>query len=178
MSWSVFLIHNIAKFLREPILKNICERLLLKMCLWNWEKLKIIHKEFCLYITKTGFSNINIKSKWKCLFLLHDWFPMKFVFKYNISLIWRQISKKELIKRRSKVQEKIMSCERALNFDQRKTFSENYKPMRVWLWLVYKFAENQTSARLFSEFIQTQKRYPTSPDKIRILTWKLLVISS
>ena len=56
---------------------------------------------------------------------------MKFVFKYNISLIWRQISKKELIKRRSKVQEKIMSCERALNFDQRKTFSENYKPMRV-----------------------------------------------
>ena len=37
----------------------------------------------------------------------------------------------ELIKRRSKVQEKNMSCERALNFDQRKTFSENYKPMRV-----------------------------------------------
>ena len=39
----------------------------------------------------------------------------------------------ELIKRRSKVQEKNMSCERGLNFDQWKTFSENYKPMRVWL---------------------------------------------
>ena len=71
-----------------------------------------------------------------------------------------------------------MSCERALNFDQWKTFSENYKPMRVWLWLVYKFTENYYPSRLFSEFIQTQKRYPTSLDKICILTWKLLVISS
>ena len=44
-----------------------------------------------------------------------------------------------------------MSCERALNFDQRKTFSENYKPMRVWLWLVYKFADNCQISRLFSE---------------------------
>ena len=76
----------------------------------------------------------------------------------------------ELIKRRSKVQEKNISCERALNFDQWKTFSENYKPMRVWLWLVYKFTENYCRLRLFSEFIQTQKRYPTSLDKIRILT--------
>ena len=82
------------------------------------------------------------------------------------------------IKRRSKVQENNMSCERALNFDQWKTFSENYKPMRVWLWFVYKFTENYCRLRLFSEFIQTQKRYPTSLDKIRILTWKLLVISS
>ena len=35
----------------------------------------------------------------------------------------------ELIKRRSKVHEK--NIERALNFDQWKTFSENYKSMRV-----------------------------------------------
>ena len=35
------------------------------------------------------------------------------------------------VKRRSKVQEKDISCERALNFDQLKVFSENYKPMRV-----------------------------------------------
>ena len=84
----------------------------------------------------------------------------------------------ELIKRRSKVQEKNMSCERALNFDQWKTFSENYKPMRVWLWFVYKFTENCQIYRLFSEFIQTKKRYPTSFDKIRILNRKLLVTSS
>ena len=30
------------------------------------------------------------------------------------------------------------SCEYPLNFDQWKTFSKNYKPMIVWLWLVYK----------------------------------------
>ena len=46
--------------------------------------------------------------------------------------------------------------------------------MRVWLWLVYKFTENYCRLRLLSEFIQTQKRYPTSLDKIRILTWKLI----
>ena len=38
-----------------------------------------------------------------------------------------------------KVHKKNMSCECALNFDQWKTFAENYKPMRVWLWFVYKF---------------------------------------
>ena len=100
---------------------------------------------------------------------------------YNISLVGWMRSKLqtlylELIKRRSNVQEKNMSYERALNVDQWKTFSENYKPMRVWLWLVYKFTENCQIYRLFSEFIQTQKRYPTSLDKIHILTWKLLVI--
>ena len=31
-----------------------------------------------------------------------------------------------------------MSCECVLNFDQSKKFSENYKPIRVWLGLVYK----------------------------------------
>ena len=84
----------------------------------------------------------------------------------------------ELIKRRSKVQEKNMWCERALNFDQWKTFSENCKPMRAWLWLVYKFTKNCQTYRLFSEFIRTNKRYPISLDKIRILTRKLLLISS
>ena len=84
----------------------------------------------------------------------------------------------ELIKRRLKVQEKNMSCESILNFDQWKTFFENHKPMRVWLWLVYKFTENCQIYRLFSEFIQTNKRYPTSLDKTCILTRKLLVISS
>ena len=28
------------------ILKNICVPMLLKICSWNWEKLKFIHKEF------------------------------------------------------------------------------------------------------------------------------------
>ena len=32
LRWSPFLILSVAKFLTAPILKNICERLLLKMC--------------------------------------------------------------------------------------------------------------------------------------------------
>ena len=40
---------------------------------------------------------------------------MEFVFIYCISLMYKYLL--GLIKRRSKVQEKNMSCERALNFD-------------------------------------------------------------
>ena len=116
------------------------------------------------YTWKTGFFNISIRNKWKCicfLFLFHDWFPLEFAFTYNISLVckmWWEINIYTRVdKKRSKVQEKNMSQERALNFDQWKTFSENYKPMRVWLWLVYKFTENYCRLRLFSEFIQTRK---------------------
>ena len=108
-------------------------------------------------------------------YLFHDWFSRELLFIYSISLIYKYLL--ELIKRRSKVQENNMPCEHDLNFDQWKTFSESYKPIRVWLCLVYKFAENNCRLQLCSEFIQTQKRYPTSLDKIRILTWKLLVIS-
>ena len=39
----------------------------------------------------------------------------------------------ELIKRRSIIYEKNMSRERALNFDQPRTFSENYKSIKVSL---------------------------------------------
>ena len=39
LCWSLFLIHNITKSLRASIFKNICEKLLLKMCSWNWEQL-------------------------------------------------------------------------------------------------------------------------------------------
>ena len=39
----------------------------------------------------------------------------------------------QLIKSRSKVQEYVMWCEHALNFDQWETFSKKYKPMRDWL---------------------------------------------
>ena len=48
----------------------------------------------------------------------------------------------ELIKNRSNVHEKKISRERALNVDQFKSFSENYKPARVWVKLVYKITEN------------------------------------
>ena len=71
-----------------------------------------------------------------------------------------------------------ISCERACNFDRRKTFSKNYKAITASLWLVYKFIANNLHLRLFSRFTKFQKRYPNSLDKISIQTWKLLVISS
>ena len=83
-----------------------------------------------------------------------------------------------LVERRSKVQKKNLSLERALNFDQWKTFCENYKPMTVWLWFFYKFTKTNCRLQLFSELIQAQKKHPTSLNKISIVTWKLLVMSS
>ena len=101
-------------------------------------------------------------------------FPLEFVFIYSISLMYKCL--RELIKRRSKVQEKYMSCERALNFDQWKSFSKKYKLVRVWLWLAYKFTENNCCLRLSTEFIQTQKKYPTCLDKINIFDGTTIII--
>ena len=84
----------------------------------------------------------------------------------------------ELIKGRSKVQEKNMSCARASSFDEWKAFSENYSPMKFWLWLDYVFTKTYCRLWLFSDFIQTQKKYPTSLGKINSPTWKLFVTSS
>ena len=58
-----------------------------------------------------------------------------------------------------------MSRERVLNFNQWKIFSENYKPITVQLWLVYKINENNCRPQPFAEFIRTQKMHPTSSDK-------------
>ena len=41
----------------------------------------------------------------------------------------------------------------------------NFKPISGWLWLLYKIADNNCRSRLFTEFIQTQKRYLTLLDK-------------
>ena len=96
---------------------------------------------------------------------------------YYFSVVRNKLHKYIQIKRRSKVQEKNMSCDRALNFDQWKIFFENYKPMRVLLWLVYKFTKNCQIYRLFLR-VHSNSRYPNSLDKICILTWKLIVISN
>ena len=39
----------------------------------------------------------------------------------------------EFIKRRSKARQNNISCGSTLKFDQCGTFSENYKPIRVWI---------------------------------------------
>ena len=44
------------------------------------------------------------------------------------------------------------------------------EPVRVYLWLVYKITENNCCSQLFTELIQTLKKYRTSLDKIKIFT--------
>ena len=46
LCWSLVLILGIAIFLRAVTLKNISERLLLKLCSWNWENLFIMSFNF------------------------------------------------------------------------------------------------------------------------------------
>ena len=51
--------------------------------------------------------------------------------KNSIKKVSKFIKKETMADQSSKVQKNNMSCECALNFDQWKKFSENYKPMRV-----------------------------------------------
>ena len=132
---------------------------------------------------KQDFStSISESSENLCLFIFISvtWWLILFGVCFYIWYFFNVVKNKllELIKRRSKVQQNKMSSERALNFDQWKTFSENYRPMRDLLWLVYKFTKNYCCLQLISEFIQTEKSYPTSLDKVSVLTWKLLITSS
>ena len=83
---------------------------------WNWEKLKVVDAEFLTLHEKKKDFSISVSE------------ISENIYKYLL----------ELIKTNSKVQEKNMSCE-AVNFDQWKTFSEKYKPIRVWLRLFYQF---------------------------------------
>ena len=108
LCWSFFLILNIAVS-KSTYFQNIHERLLLKMCSW---KEKTLHK-------KKGFFNINIRNKWKCICLVISWL-VSFEVRLDLHAMFLfDMVKKcllELMKRRSKVQNKNMSCERALNF--------------------------------------------------------------
>ena len=49
------------------------QRLLLKMCSWKT-------------VFSTPISETSESEEWK----FHDWLPMKFVFTYNIPLVWRE----------------------------------------------------------------------------------------
>ena len=133
LCWSLFLFLSIGKFLRAPTWKNICVWLLLKMCSWNWEKLKFIRSfNFTLKNQYQYSTSISETSENVCFY-----FMIGFPWSLYLHTIFLWCGEKEtsntkylqLIKRRSKVQES--SCERALNFDQWKTFSENYKPMEL-----------------------------------------------
>ena len=160
---------------------SICKQLLLNMCSWNWEKLKFIHKRFLKKSKRPSFFEINIRKKFMVLiswFVSHE--DLFGVVRNKLQLLKIYCKSKEDQKFKKRIHH-VRSHTYALNFDQWKMLSEKYKPMRVRFWLEFdfdKFTENNCHSWLLSEFIQTQKRYPTSFDKILILTWKLLVISS
>ena len=78
-----------------------------------------------------------------------------------------------------------MSCKHALNFDQWNTLSENYKPMRVWLWLVYEellllttFLQVYSNSKEVS-YLSWQNTYPnlktTSHIKLNFFLWTKLL---
>ena len=82
------------------------------------------------------------------LFLFHDWFPLEFVFTYNIFSdvmrnklqtisIYTKVNKKKI--KNSRKEYVMWTC---FKFWPMKNYKPNYKPIRVWLWLVYKFTEN------------------------------------
>ena len=176
--WSLYFFGVMRNNLHKQPLEMFCKKIVLK----NSAKSTGKHLCLCLFFNKVASLRSTTLRKKR---LWHWCFPVNFAkflrssFVQNTSdrlLPWTTASETSNTKRRSKVQEKNMSCKRALSFDQWKNFSKTYKPMRVWLWLVYKFTKNCQTYRLFSELIQTKKRYPTSLDKIRILTRKLPVI--
>ena len=71
-------------------------------------------------------------------------------------------------------QHQHLSNERA--FGQWKILPKNYKPIKVWLWIVYKINKNNCHLQHFGKLIQTQNRHSTSLGKINILTWRLFAI--
>ena len=109
---------------------------------WNWTFISFFPEKKKLFgLMEVHISAISETNENMYLVVsVYDRFPVEFVFIYNISLMYKYLL--ELTKRRSKVQEKNTSRECALNFDHWKTFLRNYEPIRVWLWLVYKFTEN------------------------------------
>ena len=120
-------------------MKNIWERLLLKMCSGNWEKLKFIHNGFWFYIKKQGFFNINIRNKFMIGISWLVFHEVCIHVQYFFGVVRNKLKLLlELNKRRSKVQGKNMSCERALDFDQWKTVNESaiFACLQIYLELL------------------------------------------
>ena len=103
LCWSLFLIQNIAKSksLRVPTFKKICERLLLKMCSWNCEKIKLLIRNFLLYIKETSenvcFYFMKEKSQKACFY-----FMIGFFWDWYSDTVFLWCGELELIKRSSR----------------------------------------------------------------------------
>ena len=94
----------------------------------------------------------------------HKCFPVNFA-KFLKTPFWRNTSGLLLllIRRRSQSSWKWYVTWTDLEIWPMKPFSEYYKPIRVWLWFVYKITAKNCCSLLFAEFVQTQKWYPAHP---------------
>ena len=90
------------------------------------------------------------------LFLFHDLFSLEFVFTYDISL------RKEYVTR---------------TFFKFSPMKNIFRKLIANASLIMACLQIYRELLSLSEFIQTQKRYPTCIDKVVTLTRKLLVIS-
>ena len=138
--------------MRNNLQKQLVEMFCKKGVLRNFTKCTGKHLCLCLFFNKVAKKE-SLAQVFSCEF------PEIFKSTFFTKHLWATASGTsktkylELIKKKSKVQEKNMSCKRALSVDHWKTFSKNYKLMRVWLWLVYKFTKNCRICQLSSEFI-------------------------
>ena len=96
-------------------------------------------------LQKNRFFNIIIRDRWNCTSVFISSFisfVVNIYVQYFIDAVRNQTFNNkyllELIKRKSKILVKIMLLKCALSFDHWKTFSENYKPIRVWYGLFTK----------------------------------------
>ena len=135
---------------------------------WNWGKLKGISWRgiFNSTLKKHGFFSISIEN----LSLFFFFFP-RLCFRLCISMLYcseKSIFKQKIstwiAQKRSNFHEDNMSPQHTLNFDQWKTISRIYKPIRFWLWFVYKNTEKNYRS------FKSQKRYFVCSDKIKVLT--------
>ena len=112
-----------------------------------WLKMNV---QLCVKNKALTLQNQNLRQVKICLLVFL--FYRSFFWSVHVCAVFLWGSEKsnrkyllELIKWRWKVHQNNMSRERTLNLDHWKLFSENYKPMRVWLWFAYKITEAQLS---------------------------------
>ena len=167
---------------------NISER---KTAPWVWnilvalcvyETLKLLIKNIWLWVkilTSLSEGGENV------IFLIFiSSFPSIYVvylFMYISLMLWseKSNSKQKMFATAHQKNMKNSSKEHAtwksFQFWPVKNISKNYEPR---LQHVYQIIKNNCCSRLFTKFVQTQKKYPTFLDKLSILTRRIFVISS
>ena len=124
--------------------------------------------EFCEISKNTFFHREHL---W---WLFRDWFPLEFVLTYNISLLWREINSKHWISSRAN-QKKIKNSRNKyvmwtfLNFDQ-------FWPTTISHW-EFDYGLFTNLPRIIAACEHAPSSFKRALDKIRILTWQLLVIA-